>query len=179
MRKLAWILVIIALLGAAVFLLQRPAVTAQATPPTPVPGKRVAPDGSTSLTSAIGPNSLTAQTLSNPYCYQPDPSVNQCVINLRYYNVSDNGTTAPFLSYALVSINGAVRARVGLFFENNIYLTYDMIPGGLKVPCGTPNQGGQGNSFGAVYTVNIQPYDINNSSMGFDQTNLACPAYAP
>lgn len=184
MRKYTWLLLIfLALVGAGIFFWSSQRVTAQNPAPTPVPGLHKAPDGSIQ-NNAIGPNTLTGKTLSNPYCFQPDPTVNQCSINLRYYSASDNGTTAPYLNYALVSIstdgiNFATRARINLFFENSLYYSYDMIPGGLKVPCGTPNQGGQGVQFGRVYYVKVEPFDTNNSSMGWDQSYLACPAYAP
>lgn len=182
MRRYAWILFVVVLIGAGIFLSGKPAAAQTASVPTPVPGRRTQPDGS--ISNSISPSSLTGKTLSNPYCYQPDPGLNQCVINLRYYSASDNGTMAPYLNYALISIgtsfsNLVVRTRINLFFENSLSYSYDMIPGGLKVPCGTPNQGGQGNSFGAAYYVKVEPFDTTNTSMGWDQAYLSCPAYAP
>ncbi len=66
-----------------------------------------------------------------------------------------------------------------LFFENNLYFSYDMMPGGLQVPCGAPNAGGGGTSYGNQYLVKVEPLDSTGAGMGYDQASLLCPAYAP
>lgn len=178
MRRYVWIVgIFAAIVAGGILLFNRPA-SAQTVPPTPFPGLRTQPDGSIQDNS-VSPNALTSKLLSNPYCYQPDPSVNTCYINVRYYSASDNGTSAPYMLGVNISINGALRLRENLFFENNVYYSYDMAPGGLKVPCGTPNQGLAGSAYGLVYLVKVEPIDSGGVGMGYDQASLACPAYNP
>lgn len=130
-------------------------------------------------TRSATPRSLTGKVLSNPYCYQPDPAVDECIINIRYYSATDNGTTAPYMVGANISINGKLRLRQSLFFENSITYSYDMAPAGLKVPCGAPNSGGVGATYGQVYLVRAEPIDSDGANMGYDQANLYCPPFQP
>jgi len=44
------------------------------------------------------PRSRTGKLLSNPFCYQPDPAGDACIINVRYYSATDNGTSGPYMS---------------------------------------------------------------------------------
>lgn len=125
------------------------------------------------------PSALTYKLTSNPYCYQPDPQVNQCSINIRYIQITDNGTSAPYMLRTAVSVNSKVRLNVNLFFENNIYYSFDMAPAGLTVPCGLPNAGGGGTQYGNLYYVKVEPLDSGGNSMGYDQAALYCPAFAP
>ena len=80
---------------------------------------------------------------------------------------------------AKISINNKSRAIENLFFENNIYYSYATAPTGFQVPCGAPNAGGGGSDYGNVYYVKVEPFDTTGASMGYDQANLFCPAYAP
>ncbi|MBS0569061.1 MAG: hypothetical protein JSS28_00490 [Proteobacteria bacterium] len=144
---------------------------------TPPPTARL--DSRTSGNAISSPSALTGKILSNPYCYQPDPALDQCVINIRYYNANDNGSSAPYLLRATLSINGKARANVNLFFENSLYLTYDMAPAGYKVACGAPNAGGGGAAYGNQYLVKLEPLDSGGNSMGYDQASLLCPAFSP
>lgn len=133
----------------------------------------------TQPTAVSSPSALTYKLTSNPYCFQPDPQINQCSINIRYIQITDNGSSAPYMLHAAVSINGKVRLNVNLFFENNIYYSYDMAPVGLTVPCGLPNAGGGGTQYGNQYLVKVEPLDSGGNSMGYDQAALYCPAFAP
>lgn len=204
MRRLLIVVATLGILSIGLLTLARPRVFAQsasaaATPqfgpnaPAAVP-PQAAPNGSATAeplngsnaggTRTQAPSSLTSKLLSNPYCYQPDPTVDQCFINARYYQATDNGTTAPFLQYVSVTIgadfnNLKMRARLNPFFENTIYWTYDQAPGGFKVSCGAPNAGGQGNSYGNLYYLKYQPFDTVGNSMGWDQAGIPCPAFAP
>jgi hypothetical protein len=129
--------------------------------------------------SISSPNALTSFTLSNPYCYQPDPQVNQCVINIRYAQATDNQSTAPFMARWVVSINSKARLVENLFFEGTIYYSYDMTPTGLKVPCGSPNAGSGGTQYGYQYSVKAEPLDTTGATMGSDQVGVYCPAFSP
>ncbi len=175
MRKILVAAIILLALPIGLFALGQRQASAQNVTPTPVPQKQTSPSG----TRVNGPDALTYKLLSNPYCYQPNPSVDQCFINIRYYQATDNGTSAPYMLHAAISINGKVRANENLFFENNIYYSYDMAPTGFQVPCGAPNAGGGGSDYGNVYLVKVEPIDSTGAGMGFDQASLLCPAYAP
>lgn len=128
---------------------------------------------------ADSPNALTSFTVSNPYCYQADPQLDQCAINFRFVQATDNQSTAPFMTWLAVTITGKKRLSLTAFFEGTITYTYDMAPAGLKVPCGAPNAGGAGTQYGNVYGVTVQPLDSSRNPMSTDIANVTCPAYSP
>jgi hypothetical protein len=70
----------IGLLLIAGLLFTQKSTAAQTTPSLPT--AQVGPAGSANL-NLSSPNSLTSFTVSNPYCYQPNPSADQCYINFR------------------------------------------------------------------------------------------------
>jgi hypothetical protein len=175
MRKLLAI-GLIALLLVAGLLFTRSNTAAQTAPPTPAP--QLGPAGSTNL-KLNSPDALTSLTVSNPYCYQPDPAANQCYINIRSIQATDNQSSAPYMTWLTISISNKNRYSSTAFFEGTIYYTYDMVPGGLKVPCGAPNAGGAGNQYGNVYGVVITPLDSSRNPMSTDTANVTCPAFAP
>lgn len=165
------------------------AQTVAPTPPPPQEGGGVTPQGGdgvtpqgvdgTLQTDSIVPSAIISHVVSNPYCVQTDPTVNQCSINIRYFQMTQDGTTSPFMAYAMISVDGKARYRSTVFFENTISYTYDMVPGGLKVACGTPNESGNGAAFGKSYQLIVAPYDINNMSLGTNIAPVLCPAYVP
>ena len=175
MRKVLIAAIVLAVLSIGLFAVEQRQASAQNVTATPVPQNASGPGG----TRVAGPDALTYKLLSNPYCYQPNPAVDQCVINIRYYQATDNGTTAPYMLRAKISINNKSRAIENLFFENNIYYSYDMAPSGFQVSCGAPNAGGGGSDYGNVYLVKVEPIDSTGAGMGYDQASLYCPAYAP
>jgi hypothetical protein len=150
---------------------------AQADTPTPAP--MVSATGDAGQKDVLSPNALTSFTISNPYCYQPDPSLDQCHINFRYIQTVDNQTSAPFMTWLAVTIQGKKRFNATAFFEGTITYTYNMAPDGFTVPCGAPNAGGAGTAFGNVYGVTVQPLDSSRNPMSTDIANVTCPAYAP
>jgi hypothetical protein len=166
----------IGLILIAGFLFTQKSTAAQTTPSTP--SAQVGPAGSVNLNPS-SPNALTAFSISNPYCYLPDPSVNQCYINFRFIQATDNQSAAPYMTWLTFSISGKTRYSSTAFFEGTITFTYDMVPGGIKVPCGAPNAGGAGNQYGFVYSATITPLDSSRNPMSTDIANITCPAYAP
>ena len=152
-------------------------VSAQNPAPTPAPPVETLGDA-TRLVNGASPNSITSLPMSNPFCSQPDPSVNQCAINVRYWQANDNGT-GNILAYVLFSIDGKLRFRSNAFFENFVTYSYDMIPGGIKVTCGLPNEGGYGTLYGKAYMVDVKAYDVTNAWVLDDQLLVKCPAYNP
>jgi hypothetical protein len=143
----------------------------------PAPQTEISGDARRIVNSAV-PNSITSLPMSNPFCSQPDPAVNQCFINVRYWQANDNGT-GNTLAYVNLSIDNKLRYRSNAFFENFVTYSYDMIPGGIKVACGLPNSGGFGTLYGAGYTVDLKAYDTTNTWVLDDQLQVKCPAYNP
>ena len=91
MRKLL-IIGFVGLLLVAGLLLNRKNTAAQSalTMPTPQAG----PAGSINQDPS-SPDALTSFKVSNPYCYQPDPAADQCYINFRSIQATDNQSSAP------------------------------------------------------------------------------------
>lgn len=147
------------------------------TPPSP---QSETQDGNTRSLTGPEPQMLTGFIItSNPYCYQPDVSRNECYINLRYTQANDDGTNSPFLTRLEYVIDGKIRYSSGKFFENSITYDYAMVPQGFKVPCGSPNEGGLGNEFGKSYSVTIRAIGNTGTQIGSNFFSVACPAYAP
>jgi hypothetical protein len=152
-------------------------VSAQTDSPTPAPQTNGTSDaGEVNLDP---PDALTSFTVSNPYCFQPDPAVDKCQINLRYVQANDNLTSSPYLTWLTINISGKNRFTATKFFEGSITYSYAMVPEGMTVPCGAPNAGGAGSLYGYVYSVSITPLDSGRNSMGNDSANVTCPAYNP
>lgn len=176
MRKpLLFGILLLMLLGLLVVVGQRASAQNQA--PAPTPQVQTSGDARRILNSAA-PNAITSLPMSNPFCSQPDPSVNQCMVNVRYWQANDNGT-GNVLAYVLFSIDGKLRYRSNAFFENFITYSYDMIPGGIKVACGLPNEGGFGALYGKGYTVDVKAFDVTNNWVLDDQLQVKCPAFNP
>jgi hypothetical protein len=129
--------------------------------------------------SNSAPDALIAFTISNPYCYQPNPAVDQCSINFRFIQAQDNQTSAPYMTWLAITISNKKRYNATAFFEGTITYSYDMVPGGLIVPCGPPNASGAGDAYGYVYGVTVQPLDSSRNPMATDIANLTCPAFTP
>ena len=79
----------------------------------------------------------------------------------------------------VVSIDGKLRYRSNTFFENFVSYSYDMIPGGIKVTCGLPNEGGFGTLYGKGYNVDIRAFDVTDNWVLDDQIVVRCPAFNP
>ena len=151
--------------------------SAQGPTSTPVPQVESSGDARR-LVNGAAPNAITSLPMSNPFCSQPDPSVNQCLLNIRYWQANDNGT-GNVLAYVNFSVDGKLRFRSNAFFENFVTYSYDMIPGGIKVTCGLPNEGGFGALYGRAYTVDVKAYDVTNAWVLDDQLAVKCPAFNP
>ena len=175
MRKLL-IVGIVGLLLVAGLLYTRKSTAAQTAPSTP--STQSGPAGSTNP-DPNSPDALTSFTVSNPYCYQPDPAADQCYLNIRSVQAVDNQSSAPYMTWLTIAISDTNRYSGTAFFEGTINYTYDAVPGGFKVPCGAPNAGGAGNAYGNVFHVVITPLDSSRNVMSTDTANVTCPAYTP
>ncbi len=166
------------ILLAGLLFVVRQSATAQQGAPTPAAGSSGPQTGPAGSIPEL-PSSLQSFTVNNPYCYQPDPSLNQCYINIRWMQGVDNNTSAPYMLYLSISISSKVRYMGTAFFENAINYSYDMAPGGFKVPCGGPNASGLGAAYGFAYSVVMSPLDSSRSPMMTDTASTVCPAFAP
>jgi len=177
MRKLLLlgILSLLLLLGGLILFGQR--ASAQGPLPTPTPRVEVRGDAIRSVNSAA-PDAITSLPMSNPFCSQPDPAINQCLLNVRYWQANDDGA-GTVLAYVNFLIDGKLRYRSNAFYENFVTYSYDMIPGGIKVACGLPNADGYGTLYGKGYTIDVKAYDVTNNWVLDDQLLVRCPAYNP
>lgn len=166
----------IGLLLIAGLLYTRKDTAAQTALPTLAP--QVGPAGSANL-QLSSPDALTSFTVSNPYCYQPDPAADQCYINIRSIQATGDQSSAPYLTWLTIGISKKNRYSSTSFFEGTIYYFYSMVQDGFKVSCGAPNAGGAGDQYGNVYSVVITPLDTNRKPISTDTANVTCPAYAP
>lgn len=176
MRKLYVLSILVLILAVGYFALSNN-VSAQT--PTPTPTMILNASSIAGEVNVVSPDALTSFTVSNPFCYQPDPAVNDCRINVRYVQTNDNQSSAPYMTWLAFTIDGKKRYNATAFFEGVIYYSYDMVPDGIKVPCGAPNAGGAGTQYGNVYGLTIQPLDSSRSPMSTDIANVTCPAFAP
>jgi hypothetical protein len=152
-------------------------VSAQNSAPVSTPQIEIRGDARRSVNSTA-PDTITSLPMSNPYCYQPNPAANQCLVNVRYWQANDDGT-GNVLAYVLFSLDGKLAYRSNAFFENFGTYSYDMIPGGIQVTCGTPNEGGFGALYGKAYAVDIKAFDVTDTWVLDDQLTVKCPAYNP
>ncbi|NJN43568.1 MAG: hypothetical protein HC806_01715 [Anaerolineae bacterium] len=108
-------------------------------------------------------------------CYQPDPTQNECRLTWYYLSVSASPNNMVTMTLTLNDI-GRV-AHIQGFFQTSMYVPYNMLGEGFKVPCGSIGAGGKphlGNSYG--YTIRAR------DSGGLSSANYGtayCPAFIP
>ncbi len=108
-------------------------------------------------------------------CYQPNPNQNICYINWYYLSVSAAPNYMITMTVALNSY-GTV-ANVNGFFQTSMYIPYNMLGQGFRVPCGSLGAGGNP-QLGNAYAYTIRARD----SAGLSSANYGtvyCPAYTP
>ena len=124
-------------------------------------------EGETPLISFIDSPSAT--------CYQPNANQNVCYISWYYLSV---GASPNYMicMYAALNDRGIV-SYTGGFFQTSMYIPYNMLGQGVRVPCGSLGQGGF-DDLGAAYAYTIRAKD----SAGLRSANYGtvyCPAYVP
>jgi hypothetical protein len=118
------------------------------------------------------PTATVSLTMSNPTCAQAPPASGGCSLEMRYIVASGSDTS---FSRVEVLVNGKLRIYMAGFFESTAYLSNLMIPGGLAVPCGRPNESGLPN-FGRAYLITANAYMADGTS-ATNTMNVFCPAY--
>jgi hypothetical protein len=110
--------------------------------------------------------------MSNPACVQVLPERGTCSIEIGSLTASGSDQTFSRLE---VLVDGKLRVYMGGFFESSAFLFYRMMPGGLKVACGRPNDGGLPN-YGRSYLLSANAYMADGTSASNSMT-VFCPAY--
>ncbi|HOU12170.1 MAG TPA: hypothetical protein PKZ84_03575 [Anaerolineae bacterium] len=108
-------------------------------------------------------------------CYIPDPGQDSCYINWYYLSV---GASPNYMITMTATINniGPVAHTQG-FFQTSMYIPYNMLGQGIKVPCGSLGAGGNP-QLGNAYAYTIRARD----SAGLSSANYGtvyCPASTP
>jgi len=118
------------------------------------------------------PAASVSLTMSNPVCVQALPASGTCSIQFASLYAAGSDTS---FSRVEVLVNSKLRAFMTGFFESSAYLTYDMLPGGLKVKCGRPNASGRPD-YGLSYSLVANAYMVDGTS-AFNSSTVFCPAY--
>ncbi|CAG0927903.1 hypothetical protein TFLX_00686 [Thermoflexales bacterium] len=108
-------------------------------------------------------------------CYQPDPSQDSCYINW-YYLAVDASPNYMITMTAVLNNFGPV-AHVQGFFQTSMYVPYNMLGQGFKVPCGSA--GASGNpELGNAYAYTIRARDSANLGSA-NYGTVYCPPFKP
>jgi hypothetical protein len=110
--------------------------------------------------------------MSNPSCHQVLPASGECSLQIGSLIASGSD---PSFSRVEVLVNGKLRIYMGGFFESSAYLTYPMMPGGLAVACGRPDDGGLP-SYGKAYSLTANAFMVDGTS-ATDSLTVFCPAF--
>ena len=108
-------------------------------------------------------------------CYQPDPSQNSCYINWYYMSV-DASPNYMITMTAFLNNFGPVAHTQG-FFQTSMYVPYNMLGQGFKVPCGSPGAGGNP-ELGNAYAYTIRARDSANLGSA-NYGTVYCPPFTP
>ncbi len=128
------------------------------------------PDGDASQQPNIGFIDSPSAT-----CYQPDPSQNSCYISWYYLSV-DASPNYMITMTAVLNDYGPVAHTQG-FFQTSMYVPYNMLGQGVKVPCGSLGAGGDP-QLGSAYAYTIRARDSANLSSA-NYGTVYCPPFTP
>jgi hypothetical protein len=108
-------------------------------------------------------------------CYQPDARQNNCYVNWYYLSVDASPNYMVSMTVALSSTYPVMNVQG--FFQTSMYVPYNMLGQGFRVPCGSPGASGDP-SMGSSYAYTIRARDSNNLSSA-NYGTVYCPAYRP
>jgi hypothetical protein len=108
-------------------------------------------------------------------CYQPDPSQNNCYISWYYLSV-DASPNYMITMTTFLNDFGPVAHTQG-FFQTSMYVPYNMLGQGFKVPCGSPGAGGDP-QLGKAYAYTVRARDSANLGSA-NYGTVYCPPYTP
>jgi len=108
-------------------------------------------------------------------CYQPDPDQDSCYIN--WYYLSVDASPNYMITMTAVLNNFGPVAHVQGFFQTSMYVPYNMLGQGFKVPCGGAGAGGNP-ELGNAYAYTIRARDSANLGSA-NYGTVYCPPFAP
>ncbi len=108
-------------------------------------------------------------------CYLPDPSQNSCYITWYYLGVNASPNYMITMTATLNNI-GPI-AHVQGFFQTSMYVPYNMLGQGIKVPCGSPGAGGNP-QLGNAYAYTVRARDSANLGSA-NYGTVYCPPFGP
>ena len=106
-------------------------------------------------------------------CYQPDPAQNACYIN--WYYLSVNGSPNYMITMTTFLNDFGPVAHTQGFFQTSMYVPYNMLGQGFKVPCGAAGAGGDP-QMGAAYGYTIRARDSANLGSA-NYGTVYCPPF--
>ena len=108
-------------------------------------------------------------------CYQPDPSQDRCYIT--WYYMAVNASPNYMITMTATLNDFGPVAHVQGFFQTSMYVPYNMLGQGFKVPCGSPGAGGDP-GLGNAYAYTIRARDsaaLGSANYG----TVYCPSFTP
>ncbi len=108
-------------------------------------------------------------------CYLPDPSQDSCYI--AWYYMSVDASPNYMITMTATLNNFGPVAHVQGFFQTSMYVPYNMLGQGFKVPCGSPGAGGN-SQLGNAYAYTIRARDsaaLGSANYG----TVYCPPFVP
>lgn len=112
---------------------------------------------------------------SSATCYLPDPGQDSCYIT--WYALAIDASPNYIITMTATLNDIGPIAHVQGFFQTSLYVPYNMIGQGIKVPCGSPGAGGDP-QLGNAYAYTVRARD----SAGLGSANYGtvyCPFFGP
>ena len=179
MRKIVFPLIIALLFIAAIFVALQ-AARGQTQGGEVVLSQETQGDNTRQISGPSGGNASDQPAISfidspTSTCYQPDPAQNMCYMNWYYLSVNASPNYMIAMTVTLNTIGVAASSRG--FFQTSMYIPYNMLGDGIKVPCGQAGASGQP-QLGNAYAWTIRARDSANLTSANYGTTY-CPSYPP
>lgn len=141
------------------------------------PEAAVAPETGVAPEAVVAPQQPNIGFIDSPSatCYLPDPSQDSCYITW-YYMAVDASPNYMITMTATLNNIGPI-AHVQGFFQTSMYVPYNMLGQGIKVPCGSPGAGGNP-QLGNAYAFTIRARDSANLGAA-NYGTVYCPPFGP
>ena len=156
-----WLTAFGVLLCASVLTAGAPPTTPPATDPLPPPERSVAP----------GAKALSIIDSKTVQCDIPDPATDICEMRWESLSVSAG---SDYVTFMTVKIDGHLRAISTGFFQNSMYIPFDMYPSAFRVDCGELGSGGDP-TLGMAHTYYIEAFD-STGALASNFGAVLCPA---
>jgi hypothetical protein len=108
----------------------------------------------------------------SPTCSRPAAGTDICYVNWNYLNVT--ASPGQYIISMTVMIDDKLRAYMGGFFQNSMYIPGNMLGEGFRVQCGPPGASGLINS-GNTYSYAVRAKETGGLGAA-NYGSLTCPA---